>query len=351
MNTSTLLTLSFPLPFLVAITHSQTAVFDGPIELVKIIFDTAAHDSKSSALSLLRTCKTSREWALPALYTDVHVASNGAAIRLERTLEAQYNDHQNGQNGQNTHNQWQNGRSERLPAHAERIKTLSGSNLPDVDVLARTCQGLERLTLQNYDVQRYLGRLEMRRLRHVTIAGQMRYVKFAAPPPQGHGQGVRDLEGGSGMIGLKNVTHLRFANDVPRLPEEFMTSYAPRLSHFSCTYHLSGVARRKVNTSASGSNSGSTQWDGLERCLATVLKGTGVRVVLVYVHTVDRYAAEGVARMIMAAFGGDARIVVATGVELPEETTNLSALYDAGWVYAERKLGTRRMAAAGNARC
>lgn len=295
--------LCWPTLLTSAIVRSRPAVFEGPVELVKIIFDTAARDEKTTAATLVRVCRTSREWAIPILYEDVELSSNPSATRFQRMLEMQSSS-----------------------TLAGSVKSLRGSSLPNAELLSRRCHAIEAMTLQNYDVQQ-LNHLAMPCLTHVTIAGSLRYVRFTPGK----------------MPGLANVTHLRFPNDVPRLPEDFIRGCVPQLSHFSCCYQLP-VKKNKYGAASSSPS----RHDELERCLETVLRAPGLRVVVVYVNTKDGKEGAAVARAIMGSIG-DPRVVVASAAELPDEAQNLSPRYDAGWVLGEGKLRTRRTA--GNIRC
>lgn len=202
------------------------------------------------------------------------------------------------------------------------VKTLRGASLPSAELLSRRCHTIEAMTLYNYDVLQ-LNRLVLPSLTHVTIAGSLRYVHFTPGK----------------MPGLANVTHLRFPNDVPRLPENFVSGCVPRLSHFSCCYQLSGG--KKKATPSYGSSSVPSRHDELERCIGTVLRAPALRVAVVYVNTKDTREGTAVARAIMGSIC-DPRVVVASAADLPDETQNLSPRYEAGWVLAEGKLRARR---------
>ena len=49
----------------------MSAIFDGPVELVRAIFDIAARKEISTALNLVCVCKAARQWIIPIIYETV----------------------------------------------------------------------------------------------------------------------------------------------------------------------------------------------------------------------------------------------------------------------------------------
>lgn len=267
---------------------ARSAVFEAPVELVKIIFDEAARNEKVTAATLAQVCQAARQWAIPILYENVEL-DNPSAKRFDRMLDMS------------------------SPSSlAPTVKTLCGPCLPNLELLSKRCTDVEAMTLHNYDAYR-LNTLVMPSLRHVTIAGSLRYVHFTPD-----------------MTGLASVSHLRFPNDVPRLPEGF-AKCVPRLTHFSCCYQLKKKSRH----------------DELERCLGTVLEGSAVQLVVVHIPTRDAKEAAAIADTTLMRVT-DARIVFTFARDLPEETQNLTPKYDTVWVVGEKKLRGRRTVAANN---
>jgi hypothetical protein len=231
-------------------------------------------------LKLVRVCKAARLWVTPILYETV-VLDNPSALRFESMLS--------------------------MPSSSElasRIKYLRATCLPDVDILSSRCSKIRAITLANYDVH-HLNRLALPSLTRLTVGGFLSYSRFSPS-----------------MTAFATITHLRFPNDVPRLPDDFAT-VMPNLTHFSCCYCLFKVSQHRE----------------LEKCLRTVLVAPALRVALVYVHNHTPQAAEDLVADITPA--RDPRVVVASSGELPDEWQNLSPKYDSLWTFAENKLKTR----------
>jgi hypothetical protein len=258
--------------------YSSSVVFDAPVEIIKTILDTAARDKKSTAATLMHVCRTTRQWATPILYESVEL-NNHSAVEFERMLGMPS--------------------SRRL---ASSIKNLRTKCLPSVDLLSGHCSQVEAISLYNYDVPK-LSRLVLPSLRHVTIAGSLRYSHFT-----------------SGMIGLARVTHLRFQNDVPRLSDDFIDS-VPQLTHFSCCYVTGKKSRHE---------------EELEHCLSIVLEAPALRMVVICVQAnADASASVCCA---LGNYASDPRIVLATNDDLRDRTENLSPVYDRVWTFGETRM-------------
>lgn len=242
--------------------RSNSIAFDGPVELVQFIFDTAARQEKSTALKLVRVCKAARLWVTPIIYETV-VLDNPSALRFESMLSMSS-----------------------ASELTSRIKYLRATCLPNVDVLSKRCSKIRAITLANYDVH-HLSRLALPSLTHLTVGGFLAYSHFSPS-----------------MSAFATITHLRFPNDVPRLPDDFATAL-PNLTHFSC-----------------------------------VLSAPALHVALVYMHNHTPRAAEDLVADITPA--RDPRVVVASSRELPDEWQNLSPTYDSLWTFAEKELEKRR---------
>lgn len=259
-------------------TIRSPGVFDAPIEIVKAIMDTAARDKMSTAATLMHVCKTTRQWAIPILYESVEL-DNRSAVEFERML-----------------------RMASSPRLGSSVKNLRAKCLPSVDLLSGRCSEVEAISLYNYDVPK-LDRLVLPSLRHVTIAGSLRYSHFTRS-----------------MYGLARVTHLRFANDVPRLSEDFIEA-VPKLTHFSCCYLPGEKSRREE--------------EELERCLSIVLKAPALDMAVVCVRS--RHTGTGSLVCAVGSYASDPRVVIASTVDSRDAAENLSATYDRLW-----KLGGRR---------
>ncbi|KAF8587895.1 hypothetical protein K439DRAFT_1630348 [Ramaria rubella] len=259
--------------------RESPAVFDGPVELVQAIFDTAARNEKSTALTLIRVCRTARRWVIPILYETVEL-DNPAALRFERMLALPS-----------------------APSLLSCVRNLRVTCMPNIDLLEDRCSQVQTMTLANYDLN-HLERLPLPSLTCLTVEGSLRYSRLS-----------------SKMASLAHVTHLRFTNDVPRLPEDF-ASAMPKLTHFSCCYHLSKKPQDR----------------GLEQCLSAVLAAPSIRAVVVYVHSREG-ARDAKALDSLTHIQGldDPRVVVASSVELPDVCHPCTT----SWTLAARKLKTR----------
>jgi hypothetical protein len=254
-------------------TLRMSSIFDGPVELVKTIFDIAAREEKSTALQLVRVCKAARQWVVPIIYETVEL-DNPSALRFERMLA--------------------------MPSSyslASLVRNLRVTCLPDVDLLSSRCGEVEAMTIANYDIH-HLGRLKLPSLKHLTIRGSLQYAHFS-----------------SNMPALATVTHLRFQNDVPRLPEDFSSSI-PSLTHFSCCYHLSKKSQHRE----------------LERCLNTMMAAPALRTAIVCVHTRDQDPGDSISHVLGVC---DPRVVVVSSVQLANETQHQSPTQDTCGIVAE----------------
>ena len=252
------------------------------MELVQVIFHTAAKQEKSTALNLVRVCKAARLWVIPIIYETV-ILDNPSAVRFESML--------------------------RMPSSdglVSFVKYLRASCLPNVDILSRRCSKITAMALANYDVH-HLNRLELPSLTHLTISGFLSYSHFT-----------------SNMSIFATITHLRFTNDVPRLPDDFATAM-PNLTHFACCYCLSKVSQHRELE--------------LDKCLRIVLAAPEIRVALVYLKNQTSRLAEDSVADIGAAH--DPKVVIALAEELPGEWQNPSPTYDPLWTFAETKLAVR----------
>lgn len=187
------------------------AHFNGPIELVRMIFDTAAQEDKQTASSLMSVCRSTKDWASPILYDSV-VMDNRRAARFADVSK----------------------RSNVL----QHTRNLKVDCMPTADAsFVKQCPSVETLTIANYDLQR-LPHLasNMARLRKVNVTGCMRYAGVVSG------------------VGMGNVTHLTFEDDVPRLDDTFMDRLR-NLTSFQCKF----VRSKK------------TIFEELERCLSIVL--------------------------------------------------------------------------------
>lgn len=253
----------------------MSAIFDGPVELVRAIFDIAAREEKSTALKLVRVCRAARRWIVPIIYETVEL-DNPSALRFERMLG--------------------------MPSSSSLaclVRNLRVSCLPDVKLLSGRCGEVKAMTIPNYDV-RHLTRLRLPSLTHLTIGGSLHYTHFS-----------------SNMTALATVTHLRFPSDVPRLPDD-LSSVMPNLTHFMCCYHLSKKSQHRE----------------LEQCLNIVLGSSTLHMAVVYVHARDQKAEDSISK-ILGIY--DPRVVVVSSVDLPNETQHLSPTHDACWVVAAEK--------------
>ncbi|KAF8517903.1 hypothetical protein BU17DRAFT_66626 [Hysterangium stoloniferum] len=254
-------------------------VFDAPVEIVKAIMDTAARDKKSTAATLMHVCRTTRQWATPILYESVEL-DNRSSVQFERMLGMPSS-----------------------PRLASSVKTLRARCLPSVDLLSCHCSEVEAISLYNYDVPK-LHRLVLPSLAHVTVAGSLRYSHFT-----------------TSMYGLAKVTHLRFANDVPRLSEDFIQA-VPKLTHFSCCYLPGKKSRHEA--------------EGLERCLRIVLEAPALRMAVICART--PHASADALACALGSCASDPRVVIAPPVEARDATENLSPTYDRLWKLGERKV-------------
>lgn len=185
--------------------------FNGPIELVRMILDTAAQEDKQTASTLMSVCRSTKDWASPILYDSV-VMDNRRAARFADISKSS--------------NVLQNTRHLRVDC------------MPAADAsFVALCPSVETLTIANYDLQQ-LTQLasNMARLRKVNVKGCMRYAGVVSG------------------VGMGNVTHLTFEDDVPRLDAAFMDRLR-NLTSFRCKF----VRSKK------------TMYEELERCLSIVL--------------------------------------------------------------------------------
>lgn len=200
---------------------SPNAHFDGPIELVRMIFDTAAQEDKQTASTLMSVCRSTRDWAAPVLYE---------SVVLDNRRAARFSDISKGSN----------------PLH--NTKNLRVDCMPSGDTaFSGLCPSVETLTIANYDL-RDLPQLaqNMTRLRKVNVKGCMRYAGVVSG------------------VGMENVTHLRFEDDVPCLGPAFADKLRS-LTHFQCKF----VRSKK------------TMYEELGRCLGTVLYCDRLRKVVI----------------------------------------------------------------------
>jgi hypothetical protein len=257
----------------------MSTVFDGPVELVRAIFYIAATEEKSTALNLVCVCKAARQWIIPIIYETVEL-DNPSAYRFEKMLS--------------------------MPSSSSLaclVRHLRVTCLPDVDLLSSRCREVRAMTIANYDI-RHLRRLGLPSLTHLTIGGSLRYCHFSAD-----------------MATLATVTHLRFLDDVPQLPEDF-ASAIPNLTHFWCCYRLSKKSQHRE----------------LEQCLTRVMAAPRLRVAVVCVQTRERNM-EGIVSQMLGV--DDLRVVAVSSAELPEETQRSSPTDAACWIVAEKKLKWR----------
>ncbi|GJJ11475.1 hypothetical protein Clacol_005708 [Clathrus columnatus] len=203
--------------------------FNGPIELVRMIFDTAAQEDKRTASTLMSLCRTTRDWNAPIVYENV-VLDNRRAARFTDVSSK----------GSNT------------PLH--NVKNLKIDCMPGGDAaFAGLCPSVETLTIANYDLHD-LPRLaqNMGRLQKVNVKGCMRYA------------------GGVSGVGMEHVMQLTFEDDVPRLEQTFMDRMRS-LIHFQCKF----VRSKK------------TMYEELDRCLEIVLNCDRLKKVVIVCSPAD----------------------------------------------------------------
>lgn len=234
----------------------MSAVFDGPVELIRAIFHMAATEEKSTALNLVCVCKAVREWIMPIIYETVEL-DNPSAVQFEKMLT--------------------------MPSSSSvacLVRQLRVTCLPNVDLLSSRCRAVQAMTIANHDM-RHLRRLKLPSLTHLTIGGSLRHTHLSA-----------DM-----APALATVTHLRFTHDVPRLPDNIPT-IMPHLTHFWCCYRLSKK----------------TQHRELEQCVSRVMRVPRLRVACV--QTQDG-GGGGVLQMLGM---DDLRLVAVSSADIVSET-------------------------------